>query len=243
MSGIFISYRQDDAKPWALLLRGALASAFGEEQVFLDKDTLHAGNWRDQIQQALDRCSVVLVVIGRGWLRSADERGRRRLDNPQDVHRQEIAYALSRKNVTVIPVTVDGAPVPFRDELPEDLRPLTEQQSRELSDMSARREVDLALLLNDIERVTGLVATGVQTARNSTLLAHEGGHSPRSRFRAGWLISAAVLSIAILVIADTVLVWSLDPVEKSFIVVLVVLMALGVSRLSTRWKAREHDQT
>ena len=29
MNGIFISYRQDDAKPWALLLRDELAGVFG----------------------------------------------------------------------------------------------------------------------------------------------------------------------------------------------------------------------
>jgi hypothetical protein len=29
MSGIFISYRQDDSKPWAVLLRDTLAQAFG----------------------------------------------------------------------------------------------------------------------------------------------------------------------------------------------------------------------
>jgi TIR domain-containing protein len=61
MRGVFISYRQDDAKPWALLLRQDLVQAFGEECVFLDKDTLHAGNWREQINEALDRSGVALA--------------------------------------------------------------------------------------------------------------------------------------------------------------------------------------
>ena len=43
MNGIFISYRQDDAKAWALLLRDELARTFGAEHVFLDKDALRAG--------------------------------------------------------------------------------------------------------------------------------------------------------------------------------------------------------
>ena len=101
MKGVFISYRQDDAKPYALLLRQDLVEAFGEENVFLDKDTLHAGSWREQIQAALDRSGVALIVIGRRWLTSADSRGQRRLDLPDDVHRHEIAVALSRKDVTV----------------------------------------------------------------------------------------------------------------------------------------------
>ena len=60
MSGTFINYREDDAKPWALLLRDELVDAFGEAHVFLDKDTLHAGSWREQIQLALDRCEGIL---------------------------------------------------------------------------------------------------------------------------------------------------------------------------------------
>ena len=35
MRGVFISYRQDDAKPWALLLGQDLVQAFGPECVFL----------------------------------------------------------------------------------------------------------------------------------------------------------------------------------------------------------------
>ena len=43
MGGIFISYRQADAKAWAIALRDDLAGVFGNDRVFLDKDTLHAG--------------------------------------------------------------------------------------------------------------------------------------------------------------------------------------------------------
>jgi len=160
MRGVFISYRQDDAKPWALLLRQDLVQAFGEECVFLDKDTLHAGNWREQIDEALDSSGVALVVIGRRWLTSADDRGQRRLDAPGDVHRQEIASALSRKDVTVIPVVVDGASVPSAESLPPDIRTLSDQQAREISDNNARRQLDLRALIADIERATGMTARG-----------------------------------------------------------------------------------
>lgn len=56
-----MSYRQADSKAWAIGLRDDLAEAFGDDQVFLDKDALGPGNWRDQLQRALERCSVVLV--------------------------------------------------------------------------------------------------------------------------------------------------------------------------------------
>lgn len=175
MNGVFISYRQDDTKPWALLLQGELASAFGEEQVFLDKDTLHAGPWREQIQLALEGCRVVLVLIGRRWLEASGPGGERRIDLPDDVHRQEIAFALSHQALTVIPVLLDGARMPASRELPDDIRSLCECQSREMSDNSARRRVDIDLLLADIERAAGLRrtarATGLRPgARLSSLL-------------------------------------------------------------------------
>lgn len=156
MTGIFISYRQEDAKPWALLLRKELGEVFGDEWVFLDKDTLHAGNWRAQIHEALNQCRVVLVIIGRHWLTTTDETGLRRLDRSDDVHRQEIALALSREEVTVIPVRVDGVAMPRAEDLPTDIRSLNDQQSRELSDTSGRRELDMQLLIEDIRRITGL---------------------------------------------------------------------------------------
>ena len=169
MSGIFIGYREDDAKPWALLLRDELVEAFGEQKVFLDKDALQAGNWREQLQLALDRCGVVLIVMGPHWLDAQDPQGVRRLADPEDVLRQEIAVALAQDDVTVIPVLVDGCSMPQAEELPEDIRPLTDQQARMLSDRSAHRKLDIKVLIRDIERVTGMVAGGtIGTRRGKT---------------------------------------------------------------------------
>ncbi len=154
--GIFISYRQADATAWAISLRDDLAKVFGDEQVFLDKDTLHAGNWRTQIQGALDRCRVVLVVIGPRWLTIADELNRPRIQLADDVHHQEIALALNRSELTVIPVLVDEAPMPRADQLPQDLQKLSEQQARKIGDTQARRKADLAVLVKDIQSIGGI---------------------------------------------------------------------------------------
>lgn len=158
MAGIFMSYRQADAKAWAIGLRDDLAKAFDDEQVFLDKDALGPGNWRDQLQRALERCSVVLVVIGQRWLTIADEQQRPRLSLPDDVHRQEIALALGHQGVTVIPVLVDDAAMPKTEQLPEDIRGLTNQQAFKIGDTKARRKADLEVLIRGIEAVGGLVA-------------------------------------------------------------------------------------
>jgi hypothetical protein len=158
MAGIFISYRQGDTKAWAIGLRDDLAKSFGEDQVFLDKDALGPGNWREQLQRALKQCSVVLVVIGKQWLTIVDEQQRPRISSPNDVHRQEIAMALSHPGVTVIPILVDEATVPKADQLPEDIRCLTDQQAFKIGDTKARRQADLAVLVKGIEAMRGLVA-------------------------------------------------------------------------------------
>lgn len=168
MAGIFISYRQADTKAWAIGLRDDLAKVFGEDQVFLDKDALGPGNWRDQLQRALERCSAVLVVIGRQWLTSVDDQQRPRLSLPDDVHRQEIALALHHRGVIVIPVLVDDAAMPKADQLPEDIRSLADQQAYKIGDTKARRQADLEVLVKGIETVAGLVSREAVTEKNET---------------------------------------------------------------------------
>jgi TIR domain len=166
MVGIFISSRQADAKAWAISLRDDLAEVFGAEQVFLDKDTLHAGNWRDQIQSALDRCKVMLVVIGPRWLTIADEQNRPRIHLADDVHHQEIALALGRSDVTVIPVLVDEAPMPSAAQLPQDLHKLCDQQARKVGDTQVRRKADLEVLVKDVEAVGGIAVAARPDAQD-----------------------------------------------------------------------------
>jgi len=138
---IFIAYRRDDAKPRALLLRDRLAEAFGATNVFLDKDALAAGDSRIRLHAALSDCRVMLVLIGPRWLADDVSRGLR-LDDPDDVHREEIARALAAPQATVTPLLVDGAALPPADALPAELRRLLVQQAMALADASVHREID-----------------------------------------------------------------------------------------------------
>lgn len=220
MNGIFISYRQDDAKQAALMLRDELVAVFDAETVFLDKDALQAGSWREQIRAALERSKVVLVVIGPRWLSLVDDRGERRIDRPDDVHRQEIALALSAPGVTVIPVCVDGATMPRPDELGADIRSLTEQQARTISDARAHRALDMQALVVDIERATG------REARRTP------AEAPRSTTRL--FVTAAIISVILLVAAELGLGWRLDAQERSFVVLVVLLLTMGAGWLRGR---------
>ena len=60
-----------------------------------------------------------------------DEQGRRRLEDEKDYVRIEIASALKR-GIPVIPVLLDGTPMPSQSELPDYLKSLTRRQALEL---------------------------------------------------------------------------------------------------------------
>src|SRR5215468_168796 len=100
---IFINYRRDDAIGMAGRLYDRLAQAFGKRNVFMDVDHIPAGvDFVAYLNSQVAGCDVFLALIGPGWLHSKDERGIRRLDNPDDFVTIEMAAALAR-DVRVIP--------------------------------------------------------------------------------------------------------------------------------------------
>src|SRR5262245_39400181 len=70
-------------------------------------------------------------MIGPNWLDARDEHGNRRLDDPYDFVRIEIAQALQR-DIPVIPILLDGARIPKADQLPEDLKELALRNGMEI---------------------------------------------------------------------------------------------------------------
>jgi hypothetical protein len=157
-AAIFIGYRESDAKAYAIAVRDVLEAAFGEDALFLDKDTLTAGAWAPQLSAGIARCRVFVLVIGRHWLDARAASGERRLADADDVHRHEIALALATPSVTVLPLLVDGATLPAADDLPTDLRPLAAQQAYTWDDSARRRAVDRMRLVAAVERLSGLRA-------------------------------------------------------------------------------------
>src|SRR6516162_8455623 len=151
MSGkIFINYRRDDASHLAGRLYDRLAAHFPKNQIFIDVDNLDPGvNFVEAIEQSVGSCDVLIAVIGKRWLTSEAE-GSRRLDNPDDFVRLEIATALKR-NIRVIPVLVDDASMPRASELPDDLKSLVRRNAVEVS--HTRFSADSERLIAALERV------------------------------------------------------------------------------------------
>lgn len=147
---IFLSYRRDDAGGWTTALADALQSRFGRQNVFIDVDHIHNfENFEHRIVTNIDQCDLLLAVVGKHWATIRDQdSGQRRLENPQDYVRREIARALERR-VPVLPVLVDGAALPIPEDLPDDLRDLLRPNFQRLD--PERWEEDLAELLRRIE--------------------------------------------------------------------------------------------
>lgn len=144
MSGaIFISYRRDDSEGEAGRLYDDLVRVFGPDAVFMDVTDIHPGkDFRQAIDDNVSKCAVLLAVIGPGWTTIKDAAGNRRLDEPNDFVRLEIASALAR-NVDVIPVLVHGARMPNPAELPANLQNLAYRNCVEVTHTRWNSDVEV----------------------------------------------------------------------------------------------------
>lgn len=166
MHGIFISYRRDDAQGWAGRIQEGLRASFGDVPLFFDLETIAPGqDFVNSIESSLASCRALLALIGPGWLSASDASGRRRLEDPADYVRLEIAAAL-RRDVLVIPVLLGGAAMPRSSDLPENIAALARRNAHELSDK--RWEYDFELLVAALARATGF------TPREKALSGDEG---------------------------------------------------------------------
>jgi hypothetical protein len=133
MAGVFISYRRSDAQGWAGRLYDSLKVRFPKVRIFRDIDEIPSGvDFDTYINRAVRSCDVLIALIGPCWL-TAFGAGKRRLEDPQDFTRREIAMALARK-VRVIPVLVGNAKMPDAASLRSDLKCLARIQAHELTD-------------------------------------------------------------------------------------------------------------
>ena len=140
---IFISYRRDDSADIAGRIYDRLVQKFGREVIFKDVDTIPFGvDFRKHLNDAVEKCSVLLAVIGRQWLNMPNEAGKRRLDNPADFVRIEIEAALER-NIPVVPLLVRGASMPKPGDLPSCLENLAYRNGLPVrSDPDFHRDMD-----------------------------------------------------------------------------------------------------
>ncbi len=150
MRAIFLSYRRDDSEGQAGRLFDDLVAHFGADSVFMDVAGIEAGrDFRKAIDQHVASCGVLLAMIGKDWVDAKDKQGKRRLDDPTDFVRFEIAAALKR-DIPVIPVLVERANMPSVEQLPTDLESFAYRNAVELS--HARWNSDVQVLFKALAR-------------------------------------------------------------------------------------------
>ncbi len=176
MPKVFISYRRDDSAGHAGRIYDHLMAHFGQGQVFMDVDTIKPGlDFVEVVQEAVEACDALIAVIGREWLGASDESGRKRLENPEDLVRLEIATALER-DIRVIPVLVQGSRMPVATDLPEGLKSLARRNSVEVSDNRFRTDVEHlieALEAPSTERLPDSVFAEPTQLASSTFVGRE----------------------------------------------------------------------
>jgi hypothetical protein len=129
---IFISFRRQDAPGNAGRIYDRLDAHF-PGSVFMDVVGIGVGTIFDvEISRQVEACRVFIALIGDEWATSTDRTGRRRLDDPEDFVRLEVAAALRRRTV-IIPVLVNGAAMPDKATLPEDIAQLTRYHALEIT--------------------------------------------------------------------------------------------------------------
>lgn len=189
---IFISYRRDDSAGYARALHDALARRFGAGRIFIDVDDIGAGQrFAQVIAGAVGRARVLLVLIGPRWP-GPREGAPPRLHEPGDFVRREVEAGLAQ-GAHVVPVLLDGTPMPASAQLPATLRALAACHAVELR--GSRWEADLADLLDAVAALVGDAPAGAAAAAAAAPAA---APSPRARRRAlgaglGLLAGAAAL--------------------------------------------------
>jgi WD40 repeat protein len=200
---VFINYRRDDDQGNAGRLYDRLEAELGGGRLFMDVEGHIKGgeDFVDVLIAHVAACDVLLAIIGPRWLTIADEDGRRRLDNPDDWVRIEIAGALEAGK-RVMPVLVGGAEMPRAEDLPEPLKPLARRQAvrvapeRFRSDaLSLVRQVKMALA--EVGQVRDTLPTAGANQRAPGGIAATEQQRAREFSRRAWLAVAATGTVAL----------------------------------------------
>jgi TIR domain len=142
---IFVSYRRQDDIGFIERLVDNLRTMLGQESIARDLSDLVVGqDYRTELLRQVSLSTCLLVLIGHRWIQPTAGIGRvfrfseNRLFNRNDLVRDELLTA-RLKGVPILPVLMDGAKLPKRNDLPKDLQFLVDLQVHRL-----RRDPDFS---------------------------------------------------------------------------------------------------
>ena len=208
MVGIFISYRRGEAEGQARALSAELQTFYGRGSVFIDVDSIGPGrDFRIALLKSIESCDAFLALIGPGWLDAKDAEGRRRLDDPKDFVREEIAVALTR-DIPVVPILLQNVSMPRAENLPDDLKELAFRNAFELR--HSRWHADVRDLVERLGSVSPALAFPQLSAASGQ--SEEAGRIRRPRWlnrrTAVGAAAAGAIAVGSAVVAPPILRWA-----------------------------------
>jgi serine/threonine protein kinase len=147
---LFISYRRDDSSEAVSLLYQYLSKDFA---VFADTAEIKpADTWSDRIKTALESAKIMLVVIGKNWLRK-DSNSKRlpRICMEDDWVRKEIETAIEL-NKKIIPLLIGVDNIPTDVNLPEKIKAIAGYQFIKI-DIKAGENAEIKPLREQVKAI------------------------------------------------------------------------------------------
>ena len=193
MTTLFISYRRGDSEGQAGRVADHFRNLPARPTVYFDtRNNLPGDDWLQRINDNLQQCDVMLVIIGTGWMNPEAAGLPPRLHLPGDIVAHEISTALAR-GIRVVPVLVDGAKLPTPAVLPAGLQSSAAQgdtpRRAGLLDKQAA-ELRSAAFDRDIAEIVTAVLGAQSAAAPAASSASSAPTIPR------WLPVAAALGLA-----------------------------------------------
>jgi signal transduction histidine kinase len=137
-AGLYLSYSRSEAAFAAHALREKLVAVLGITSIWDERELRAGTTWQDEIQRALERCTILVVFISRNPFGD---------DSAWQV--EEIAHALAAGK-RIVPVLLDGATLPASGALPPSIQGLTRYLALPLN--ADRLDADLDRLTDAIVR-------------------------------------------------------------------------------------------
>lgn len=166
MLNIYLSYRKEDNPLLVRKIYDVLAREFGANSITKDvhytRDVLKPAppNPMGEVQWAINRCDVVLVIIGRNWF--TDKQGNTLMSNTQDMVLQELGFAFTRKGLPIIPVLIDGAKAPTEAQLGVALKLLALKNPAMVRD-GEEFDRDMMRLIDQLNKLVSGQISGVRS--------------------------------------------------------------------------------
>jgi pterin-4a-carbinolamine dehydratase len=121
---VFLSYRRADTAAQTLALKLELENKLRDVQVFMDNRAITIGDkFPEEINNALQRSTIVIAVIGKAWT-GVEAEGTRRIDDPDYWVFKETSFSLKNKIGAFVPVLIDDTPQFAPSDLPREIREL-----------------------------------------------------------------------------------------------------------------------